>query len=49
MCVPCAIMAGAGEAMFQHGAGAEPEWCGRARGLSCVSDTEVEVAEEGSQ
>lgn len=35
--------------MLQHGAGVKPEWCGRARGLSYVSETEVEVTEEGSQ
>lgn len=35
--------------MLQHGAGAEPEWCGRARELSYVSETEAEVTEEGSQ
>lgn len=35
--------------MLQHGAGAEPEWRGRARGLSYVSEPEVEVTEEGSQ
>lgn len=43
---PCAIMMGQ---MSQRGAGAEPEWQGKARELSAGFETAVEVAEKRSQ